>query len=59
MFAVLPIGAVVEIQYVDDASLQSMVSVSGMEAVITVLSNSYSQDRLPYQQPSVEALLGF
>ncbi len=43
----VPIGAVVEIQYVDDASLQSMVSVSGMEAVITVLSNSYSQDRLP------------
>ena len=41
-----PIGAVVEIQYVEDVSLESLDSARGMEAVITILYNSYSQDRL-------------
>ena len=42
----VPIGLVIEVQYVNDVLLQSSKLLSGREAIITILANSYSQNRL-------------
>ena len=42
----LPLGIIIEIQYVEDILLQSSKLLSGRDAFLTILSNSYSQNRL-------------